>query len=102
VALVKPPPEIAPIDDAPPPVTARPARGFWVQLGAFRQRDGADSFQRRVVGDLDWLAPMLAVFSDASVYRLQAGPYASRDEAQSAAQRVRDALQLVPVIVERR
>jgi rare lipoprotein A len=102
VALVKPPPEIAPIDDTPPPVTARPARGFWVQLGAFRQRDGADSFQRRVVGDLDWLAPMLAVFSDASVYRLQAGPYASRDEAQSAAQRVRDALQLVPVIVERR
>lgn len=97
-----PPPEVVLVDEAPLPVTAAPARGFWVQLGAFRQRDGADSFQRRVVGDLDWLAPSLAVFSDAPMFRLQAGPYASRDEAQTVAQRVREALQLVPVIVERR
>ena len=83
-------------------VSARPARGFWVQLGAFKQRDGAESFHRRVVADLHWLAPLLAVLSEPSVFRLQAGPYASRDEAQGVAQRVRDALQLVPVIVERR
>jgi rare lipoprotein A len=73
-----------------------------VQLGAFRQRDGADGFQRRVTAELDWLAPLLGVFADANAYRLQAGPYPSRDEAQGAAKRVRDALQLVPVIVERR
>jgi len=83
-------------------VSARPARGFWVQLGAFKLRDGAESFQRRVVADLDWIAPLLAVFSEPGAFRLQAGPYASRDEAQGIAQRVRDALQLVPVIVERR
>ena len=52
--------------------------------------------------ELDWLAPLMAVFSEAPLYRLQAGPYASRDEAQGAAQRVREALQLVPVIIERR
>ncbi|HJW11431.1 MAG TPA: septal ring lytic transglycosylase RlpA family protein [Albitalea sp.] len=103
VALVKPPaPDPAPVDDVPLPATTRPTSGFWVQLGAFRQREGADSFQRRVVADLDWLAPLLAVVKDASMFRLQAGPYASRDEAQVAAQRVRDALQLVPVIVDRR
>ena len=79
-----------------------PARGFWVQLGAFRQRDGAEGFQSRVAAELDWLSPLLAVFSDSSLFRLQAGPYPSRDEAQSVAQRVRLALQLVPVIVERR
>ena len=83
-------------------VSARPARGFWVQLGAFHQREGADSFHRRIVADLDWLAPLLAVFTEPSAFRLQAGPYTSRDEAQSVAQRVREALQLVPVIVERR
>jgi rare lipoprotein A len=79
-----------------------PARGFWIQLGAFRQRDGATGFQRRVAAELDWLTPQLAVFDDAVLFRLQAGPYASRDEARGAAERVRDALQLVPVIVERR
>ena len=79
-----------------------PARGFWVQLGAFRQQEGAETFRRRVASDADWLTPLLAVFSDASVYRLQAGPYPSRDEARGVAERVREALQLVPVIVERR
>ena len=73
-----------------------------MQLGAFRERGGAEAFQGRVAGELDWLSPLLAVFGDASMYRLQAGPYPSRDEARAVAERVRGALQLVPVIVERR
>jgi rare lipoprotein A len=76
--------------------------GFWIQLGAFRQREGAESFQRRVAAELDWLIERLAVFDDVSLFRLQAGPYASRDEARSAAERIRSALQLVPVVLERR
>ena len=87
--------------DAPPAI-ARAAPGFWVQLGAFRLRDGAASFQRRVAAELDWLAPLLGVFDEPESFRLQAGPYASRDEAGEVARRVREALQLVPVIVERR
>ncbi len=94
---------LPPLADAP---DARahtvPARGFWVQLGAFRARDGAEGFQRRVAAELDWLSPLLAVFDDAPMFRLQAGPYPRRDEARSVAERVRGALQLVPVIVERR
>ena len=66
------------------------------------RRDGAEGFHTRVSNEADWLAPLLAVFSDASVFRLQAGPYPSRDEARAVAERVRAALQLVPVIVERR
>ena len=79
-----------------------PARGFWVQLGAFRVRDGAASFQQRVSAELDWLSPLLAVFDEASMFRLLAGPYPNRDQAHSAAERVRARLHLVPVIVERR
>ena len=79
-----------------------PARGFWVQLGAFRARDGAESFHQRVVVEMDWISPLLAVFVDAAVFRLQAGPYPSRDEARGVAERVRDGLKLVPMIVERR
>ena len=92
-----------PIADAP---GARdyttPTRGYWVQLGAFRQRDGAETFQRRVGAEADWLAPLLAVFNEAATYRLQAGPYPNREAARGVAERVRAALQLVPVIVERR
>jgi rare lipoprotein A len=98
IARAEPPPA------APPPAasaiaTAEP--GFWIQLGAFRQRDGALDFQRKVAAELDWIAPLLAIVDEPALHRLQAGPYASRDEANGAAERLRDALKLVPVIVER-
>ena len=109
VATLPAPAEAAVPEAAPPDVealTMRPLasapRGFWIQLGAFRQKDGAESFQRRVTDELEWLSPLLAVFVEPPLFRLQAGPYASRDEAREGAERIREALQLVPVIVERK
>ncbi len=103
-AILPAPPLPQPLD-APPvsvePLVRQPA-GFWVQLGAFRERGGAEGFQRHVAAELDWLAPRLALFADAALWRLQAGPYGSRDEARASAERVRDALQLVPLVVERK
>ncbi|MCE9659787.1 MAG: septal ring lytic transglycosylase RlpA family protein [Burkholderiales bacterium] len=96
------PQAVASIAPAPPAAAPLAARGFWVQLGAFREPAGAETFQRRVGAEVEWLAPLLATFGDAALYRVQAGPYPSRDDAQGAAGRVRDALGLVPVIVERR
>ena len=95
---------VAPVSTAPPASATVPSTApvFWVQLGAFRRRDGAETFRQRVAAELDWLSPVLAVVSDASLYRLQAGPYPDRDQAHSVAERVREGLQLVPVIVERR
>lgn len=83
------------------PVDAQPS-GFWVQLGVFRQSEGATSFSRQVARELDWVAPLLAVFRDSGLHRLQAGPFADRHEAQGAADRLRQALRLVPLIVEKR
>jgi rare lipoprotein A len=82
-------------------VSPAASRGFWVQLGAFRESSGAESFQRRLGSDLDWLAPSLATVGDAALYRVQAGPYANREDAQAAASRVREAIGLVPVVVQR-
>jgi rare lipoprotein A len=76
--------------------------GFWVQIGAYRQREGALDFQHRLIDEQPWLAPLLAVFSDKGMNRLQAGPYRTRDDARDAAERIRLALQLVPTIVEKR
>jgi rare lipoprotein A len=76
--------------------------GWWIQLGAFKQRDGALDFQRRLIDEQPWLAPLLAVFTDRGLNKLQAGPYVTREDARSAAERIRSALQLVPTIVEKR
>ncbi|MGN6529456.1 MAG: septal ring lytic transglycosylase RlpA family protein [Burkholderiaceae bacterium] len=76
--------------------------GFWVQLGAFGKRDGALDFQRKLVDEQPWLAPLLAVFADRGLNKLQAGPYPTREEARGVAVRVREALHLVPTIVEKR
>lgn len=87
---------------APAQPATHAARGFWLQLGAFGQRDGAVGFQQRVAREAGWLAPLMTIFDERKLHRLQAGPYASRADATGAAQRLRDALQLVPAIVERR
>jgi len=77
-------------------------RGYWVQLGAFRERAGALDFQRRVADALASITPRLVVIDEAALFRLQAGPYPTRDAARGAAEGMRAALSLVPVIVERR
>ena len=104
--VVSAPLNVDALDVRPPPgrAPAEAARGFWVQIGAFREREGAESLRRRIGADAEasWLEPLLAIFADASLYRLQAGPYPSRGEADAAAQRARSALAVVPIVVERR
>jgi len=81
---------------------SKAAPGFWLQLGAFRAHDGAVGFQWQVVQQAAWLAPLLAIFNERGLHRLQAGPYAARDEAQAAAQRLRELMALQATVVERR
>ncbi len=88
-------------DDPVLPVV-RPSPGFWIQLGAFAERARADAFQRRIAVDVAQLAPVLATFDDAGLSRVQAGPFASREEAAAAARRMRLALDTAPTVVERR
>ena len=78
-----------------------PAPGWWLQLGAFREREGAELLQQRAQREADWLAP-LAVFDAPAGYRVQAGPYGSRAEALNAAERLHAALHLRPLVVQRR
>ncbi len=102
VETVAPAIEVTARTEPSPPPAAAASPGFWVQLGAFRQRDGAEQFQQRVASELGWLSPLLGIFSEPELFRLQAGPYPTRSEAQDAAGRVRDTLKLVPMVVERR
>lgn len=85
----------------PAVLEAAPSGGYWIQLGAFRLREGAQAFERRVGAEMDWLESLLVVFRDGSLYRLQAGPFDDLAQAQRAAERVRDQLKLVPMVIER-
>ena len=76
--------------------------GYWVQLGAFRERDGAEGLRVKASTGVPVLALQLRVFSEGGTNRLQAGPFASRDAALVAVAQVRDALGIAPVVVERR
>lgn len=78
------------------------AKGFWVQLATLGQREGVDRLQQRIGQQLDALLPLLAVFHEPPYFKLQAGPYQSRAEALVAAAQARRALQLNPMVVERR
>ena len=88
------------------PPTAAPSAaavaGFWVQLGAFRERDGAESLLSQAARGLPSLAPQLRVFSEAGTHRLQAGPFASRNAAGEAVTQLRESLRIAPMVVERR
>jgi rare lipoprotein A len=100
--------DLAPLQPAPPPSpTGAPAPsnalpGFWVQLGAFREIEGAQALQGQAARGLPSLAPQLRVFSEAGTHRLQAGPFASRSAAGEAVTQVRESLRISPMVVERK
>jgi len=89
-------------DAAAPRVPAVAGRGFWLQLGAYRERGGALQLQQQVAQRVEGLAPMLAVFNENALHRVQAGPFATREEAMRAGERVREQLLLTPLVVQRR
>jgi len=65
------------------------AAGFWLQLGAFRQREGAQLLQQQVLNMPAAGIDALVVFEEEGLFRVQAGPYATRAQAQQVAERVR-------------
>jgi rare lipoprotein A len=109
-ALAATPPLVVDGDDPPPapppdPVPPAAGRGFWVQLGAFRDRAGAQQLQQRSGERVDGLGPLLAVFSEGAWHRVQAGPFATREQAARMAEQWRErlgALVDATVVVERR
>ncbi|WP_305878649.1 septal ring lytic transglycosylase RlpA family protein [Aquabacterium sp. CECT 9606] len=92
----------APSAEAPGRAYTPAARGFWVQLAALGKREGVDQLQQRVNTELASLTPLMAVFKEAALFRLQVGPYESREQAQGVARSIREVLALKPLVIERR
>jgi rare lipoprotein A len=90
-------PEPAPV---PLPET-KDARGHYLQLGAFGNRDNAEALRARLARQLGDLGERLAVQAGGGLYRLQLGPWADAQEARRMAARVGELLDLRPVVVQR-
>lgn len=104
-------PPLADVDRAPQlialpdrqPAAALPevatSAGFYLQLGAFKARAGADSFAAHVSRELDPAIASRVHVSDANgLYRVRVGPYRQRADADGVATTLRAAISQ-PVLV---
>jgi rare lipoprotein A len=73
--------------------------GFWLQLGAFRSRDGAEALRQRVLQAEPGIG--VRVFAEDGLLRVQAGPLGSRADAEALGQRLRARLDSAGVVVWR-
>lgn len=83
-----------------PPPTEDSARAY-IQLGAFSLRENAATLLTRLQVEIGWLGDLAAIYPAGGMYRVQAGPYASREEALRAAARIEEHLDLKPVVITR-
>lgn len=79
---------------------------FYLQLGAFGNPENAENLRRHLSRELDWLSQGIRVFSAGQsggeiIHRVQAGPFASREAAEQAAERVRDTVGGEPALLSR-
>jgi rare lipoprotein A len=94
-------------DAAPPPASAAPLHtveapaGLYLQLAAFSAQASAESMRERLARELDWLATQIYVVASGKLYKVQVGPYRSRDDAVDHAERIAQALNFKPFVVVR-
>ena len=78
---------------APMPI-GREAGGFVVQLGAFANNANAQAFVGQLSNQIALLGVEARVHQGEGIFRVVVGPYATRDEARRAAERLRELLGL--------
>lgn len=74
--------------------------GHYLQLGAFGNRDNAESLRAKLQRDLGDLGDKLVVRNAGTLYRLQLGPWASGIEARRVAEQLKTAFDLPSVLVQ--
>jgi len=85
--------------------SVQPAReeagAVYVQVGAFNSRENAESLQARMTHELGWLQENAQVLLTGNLWRLHLGPYRSREDARTVADRIAGELDLKPLVVVR-
>ena len=97
-------PPVASAPAVPAPVAvpvSNEAGGVFVQLGAFSVEENAAAFLRKMRIDLGWLAGSIQLHRGDGLYKVHAGPYPDRAEAERAAERIRKELGFKPFVLKR-
>jgi rare lipoprotein A len=89
----------APVQQQAQAVAAQSTSAVYVQLGAFSARENAEALRERVARDL--ARDSVQVLQSGSLWRLQLGPYATRDAANAAADSIEKLYALKPHLVVR-
>jgi rare lipoprotein A len=101
-------PPVATVADSPPPASlvaplestaSSSGAGFVVQLGAFANFANAQAFLDHVLNQTNAAEVEARIRQGGGLYRVQVGPYADRDEARRAADRIRSAFGLAGTVV---
>lgn len=95
-----------PVDGASPEKPAEPAvaqetTGVYVQLGAFTLRANAESFLVHMRVEMSWLSGAMGIYARDGLYRVHAGPYAERVQADDVARRIQQSMDLKPILITR-
>jgi len=109
VGSVAPPGQIVPVAmttapaaaDAAAPAGTALAGGFYLQFGAYAQEANAVAARDKLMQSLNGAVEKMETIVVNGLYRLYAGPYATRPAAMDAAQIVRQRSNVTPFVVER-
>ena len=89
---------------APAPVTT-PSSGMpaasgntYLQLGAFKSRQGAESFLAKMRTEFDGSGKQIVLYQKDDLVRVHIGPYASSDEAHAIAEKLQSRLGFKPLV----
>ncbi|WP_395822558.1 septal ring lytic transglycosylase RlpA family protein [Collimonas sp.] len=77
------------------------ASGFYIQFGAYSQQANAEGARSRLMQDLSGLVNSFSSVAVNGLYRLYAGPYASRVDADSLLPQIRQRTGVNPIVVQR-
>jgi rare lipoprotein A len=94
-----------PLERAEPPRPAAPAAtpvaasgNVYLQLGAFKSQEAAESFIAKMRAELGEAGQQLTLYVKGGLHRVHLGPYASQNEARSSAEGLQGKLGFKPMV----
>lgn len=89
--------EVAP-NSAPSAASAAASSNIYLQLGAFKTQEAADSFVAKMRTELGEIGKQISVIVKDGLTRVHIGPYANQSEAKSSAESLKGKLGFKPML----
>jgi len=81
-----------------PPATSAAGGNVYLQIGAFKSQQGAESFLAKMRTEFSGSGKQVVLYQKDELVRIHVGPYASADEARATAEKLQSRLGFKPII----